>query len=181
MEESDLGNAKFYYKSNNAPKPNCPNHIGATILIFHGGKVLLESRTDSDRWAFIGGGLFLTETLMECIIRETKEETGIELQEQDIVFKKLFDDPSIIIEYPDGNIIRSMMAVYRTELKEAPALQCSEESKELKFFTPDELKTINVVETHIPILEEFFSEAHDIEGFDIPDELMNKIESEIPF
>ena len=119
----------------------------------------MESRTDSNRWAFLGGGLFLTETLIECAIRETKEETGIELQEQDIVFKKLFDDPSIIIEYPDGNIIRSMMAVYQTELKEAPLLQCSEESKELKFFTPDELKTINVVETHIPILEEFFPEV----------------------
>jgi hypothetical protein len=75
------------------------------------------------------------------------------------VFKKLFDDPSIIIEYPDGNIIRSMMAVYQTELKETPLLQCSEESKELKFFTHDELKTINVVETHIPILEEFFPEV----------------------
>ena len=43
----------------------------------------MESRTDSNRWAFIGGGLFLTETLIECAIRETKEETGIELQEQD--------------------------------------------------------------------------------------------------
>ena len=104
-------------------------------------------------------GLLFTETLIECAIRETKEETGIELQEQDIVFKKLFDDPSIIIEYPDGNIIRSMMAVYQTELKKTPLLQCSEESKELKFFTPDELKTINVVETHIPILEEFFPEV----------------------
>ena len=154
-----MGNAKFYYKDNNAPKPNCPNYIGSTILIFQGEKVLLESRTDSDRWAFIGGVLFLTETLIECAIRETKEETGIELQEKDIVFKKLFDDPSIILEYPDGNIIRSMMAVYQTELKEVPILQCSEESKELKFFTPDELKTIKVVETHIPILEEFFPEV----------------------
>ena len=159
MEGRYLGKAKFYYKNNNAPKPNTPNHIGATILIFNEGKVLMESRTDSDRWAFIGGGLFLTETLMECVIRETKEETGLQLQEQAIVFKKLFDDPSIIIEYPDGNIIRSMMAVYQTELKEKPNLQCSEESKELRFFTPDELKTLNVVETHKPILEEFFPEV----------------------
>lgn len=51
------------------------------------------------------------------------------------------------------------MAVYKTELKEMPKLLCSEESKELKFFSPDELKNIKVVETHIPILEEFFSEA----------------------
>ncbi len=40
-----------------------------------------------------------------------------------------------------------------------PALNSSEESKELKFFTPDELKILSVVETHIPILEEFFPEV----------------------
>ena len=51
------------------------------------------------------------EELMECVIRETKEETGIQLHEQDIIFEKLYDDPSIIIEYPDGNIIRSMMVL----------------------------------------------------------------------
>lgn len=50
-----MGQATFYYKNSNAPKPN---HIGATILINYDGKVLLESRKDSERWAFIGGGLF---------------------------------------------------------------------------------------------------------------------------
>lgn len=153
-----MGKARFYYKNTNAPKPNKPNHIGATILIFYKGKVLLESRADSNRWAFIGGGLFLDETLMDCVIRETIEETGLQLQNSDIVFKKLFDDPSIIIEYPDGNIFRSIMAVYQTNLVNMPELQCSNESNELKFFSPDELKNIKIVETHIPILKEFFPE-----------------------
>jgi hypothetical protein len=39
-----------------------------------------------------------------------------------------------------------------------PELQCSNESNELKFFSPDELKNIKIVETHIPILKEFFSD-----------------------
>jgi len=43
-----MGKARFYYKNTNAPKPNKPNHIGATILIFYKGKVLLESRADSN-------------------------------------------------------------------------------------------------------------------------------------
>lgn len=153
-----MGKARFYYKNTNAPKPNKPNHIGATILIFYKGKVLLESRADSNRWAFIGGGLFLDETLMDCVIRETIEETGLQLQNSDIVFKKLFDDPSIIIEYPDGNIFRSIMAVYQTNLVNMPELQCSNESNELKCFSPDELKNIKIVETHIPILKEYFPE-----------------------
>lgn len=146
--------ASFYYKNPDAPKPNRPNHIGATILIHYDGKVLLESRKDSDRWAFIGGGLLLDETLLECAKRETFEETGIVLVDEDMEFVKLFDDPSIIIAYPDGNIIRNMMAIYKTTLKERPDLVCSEESRELRFFSKEELKNIKIVETHTPILED---------------------------
>ena len=146
--------ASFYYKNPNAPKPNRPNHIGATILIHYDGKVLLESRKDSDRWAFIGGGLMLNETLLECAKREAFEETGIILADEDIEFCKLYDDPSIIISYPDGNIIRNMMAVYKTTLKHMPDLVCSEESRELRFFSKEELKSIKIVETHTPILED---------------------------
>ena len=146
--------AKFYYKNPSAPKPNRPNHIGATILIHYGGKVLLESRKDSDRWAFIGGGLLLNETLPECAKRETFEETGIVLADEDMEFVKLYDDPTIIIAYPDGNIIRNMMAVYKTNLKQMPDLVCSEESRELRFFSKEELKNIKIVETHTPILED---------------------------
>jgi len=149
--------AKFYFQNPNAPKPNKPNHIGATILIYYDGKVLLESRKDSDRWAFIGGGLLINETLLECAKRETFEETGIVLLDEDIEFCKMYDDPSIIISYPDGNIICNMMAVYKTTLKESPDLVCSEESRELRFFSKEELKSVNLVETHIPILEDYFT------------------------
>ncbi len=64
-----MGKAAFYYQQSTAPKTNRPNHIGSTILINYNGKVLLESRKDSNRWAFIGGGLFLNETLLECAKR----------------------------------------------------------------------------------------------------------------
>jgi len=146
--------AKFYYKNPSAPKPNRPNHIGATILIHYNGKILLELRKDSDRWAFIGGGLLINETLLECVKRESFEETGIVLSDEDIEFCKLYDDPSIIISYSDGNIIRNMMAVYKTTLKQMPDLVCSEESRELRFFAKEELKSIKIVETHTPILED---------------------------
>lgn len=156
MEMIAMTKATFYYKQLNAPVPNKPNHIGSTILIKYDGKVLLESRKDSDRWAFIGGGLFLNETLLECVKRETLEETGIILSDEDIKFCKLYDDPSIIIAYPDGNVIRSIMALYTTTLKKMPDLKCSEESTELKFFSREELKEIKIVETHTPILADYF-------------------------
>ena len=49
------------------------------------------------------------------------------------------------------------MALYTTTLKKMPDLKCSEESIELRFFAREELKNIKIVETHIPILEDYFT------------------------
>ncbi len=49
--------AKFYYKNADAPKPNKPTHIGVSAIIRDTNRILLERRTDSNRWSLIGGGL----------------------------------------------------------------------------------------------------------------------------
>lgn len=147
--------AKFYYKNSNAPKPNKPNHIGTSILIEYGDRVLLERRQDSDTWAFIGGGLKTDESLMDCVVRETLEETGIALTEDAIDFNMIYDDPSRIAHYPDGNVLRVITVVYHTVLSEQPNLICSSESKELRFFSREELKNIPIAATHIPIAEDY--------------------------
>ena len=150
--------AQFYYKDAHAPKPNKPDLIGSTILIEYQNKLLLEYRADSERYAIIGGSLKSNESLMDCAIREVREETGIDLVEHPVDFYKIYDDPSIIISYPDGNIFRSIMIVYRVKLSEEPDLVCSEESRKLCFFTKEKLKNVSIVETHLPILQDYLEE-----------------------
>ena len=150
-----MARAKFYYNDTDAPMPNKPNLIGSTICITYDNKLLLEHRVDSDRWAIIGGSLENTETLVECAIREVREETSICLYPKMLKFLKLYDDPSIIISYPDGNIFRSIMAVYGVELFSKPELISSSESVELRFFSVVELMNIELVETHIPIIQDY--------------------------
>ena len=150
--------AEFYYNNPNAPKPNKSNLVGATILIEYNDMLLLEHRVDSERWAIIGGSLKNDESFHTCAVRETKEETSIDLDESMLEQGKLYDDPSIIISYPDGNIFRSITIAYKVKLTENPSLVCSEESKELKFFTKEELKRVKIVETHIPILQDYLNE-----------------------
>lgn len=147
-----MGNVQFFYRDENAPKPNKPNSIGAVVLLIHDGKILMEHRTDSDRWAFIGGGLNTDETLAGGALRELSEETGILLSERDITLYKIYDDPTRIACYPNGNIIRIITAVFIATLNEYPRLVCSNESKELRFFDKESLRTVNVAETHLPIL-----------------------------
>ena len=146
--------AHFFYKSENAPKPN-GNRIGTCVLIEYDGKLLLEHRTDSDTWAVIGGGLKVGERFVEGAIRETFEETGLELQEEQMELYNIYDDPSRIASYPDGNVWRIITVVYRVRLAELPELVCSEESRELRFLGREELKGVKVAATHLPILEEY--------------------------
>ena len=150
--------AQFFYQSENAPKPNRPNHIGVAILIEYDNKLLLEHRMDSERWAIIGGGLKIDESLMEGAIRETFEETAIKLQEDMVCFYKICDDPSRIISYPDGNVLRSISVVYKVQLENKPELICSTESKELRLFDKEELRKVKIAETHIPILRDYLKE-----------------------
>lgn len=152
--------AKFYYKDINAPKPNKPNHIGTSAIIKYNNKILLEKRTDSDRWALIGGGLKLTESLEEGIAREIKEETGLKIDEELLKFWKIYSDPTRIAEYPDGNVLRVITVVYILELNNEHELICSEESEQLKYFNIDELANIEIAETHIQIVEEYINEQH---------------------
>lgn len=149
--------AKFYYKNVDAPKPNRPNHIGVSVIIDYDNQILLEHRVDSDRWAIIGGGLQVDENLESCAIREVFEETGQKLNIKDLQFYSIYDDPSRIAHYPDGNVLRVITIVYLIKLLDLPVLKKSCESRELRFFSKNEIMHIKIAETHIPIIQEYYN------------------------
>lgn len=149
--------ARFYYKDKNAPQPK-GNRIGACILIEYDGRLLLEHRADSDTWAVIGGGLKEEERLVEGAVREVFEETGIRLWEEEVTLYGIYDDPSRIASYPDGNVWRIITVVYRAKLEELPEMICSEESRELRFLGREELQKVKVAATHLLILEDYMGE-----------------------
>ena len=54
--------------------------IGAFAIIFNeAGQVLLSHRRDMDAWNLPGGGLEFEELPTECVIREVREETGLDV------------------------------------------------------------------------------------------------------
>jgi ADP-ribose pyrophosphatase YjhB (NUDIX family) len=55
--------------------------IGAfAIILDEQDRVLLCHRRDYDLWNLPGGGVELNETPWECVIREVKEETGLDVE-----------------------------------------------------------------------------------------------------
>ena len=71
---------KFFYKNKLAPKTNKYPHLGVAVIIYNDkNQILIEKRSDSNRWGLIGGGLEIDESLEQCLIREVYEETGLNL------------------------------------------------------------------------------------------------------
>lgn len=140
----------------NAPKTTQGAHLGANAIITCKGKLLLEKRRDSDIWGLVGGGCKKTETGREAIAREVWEELGVRVQKDRFVKLDVYDDPGRIAAYRDGSIWRMVIVVYGLEFEEEPAMRISSESKELRFFTKEEIGDIEIAITHSDIVEDWF-------------------------
>ena len=140
----------------NAPKTTQGAHLGANAIITCKGRLLLEKRRDSDIWGLIGGGCKKYETGREAIARETYEELGIRVHKDKFQKLAVYDDPGRIAAYRDGSVWRMVIVVYGLEFEEEPEMRISSESKELRFFSKDEIKDIEIAVTHEDIVEDWF-------------------------
>ena len=148
---------KFYRGDpKNAPKTTMGAHLGANAIITCNGKILLEKRRDSDIWGLIGGGVKDHETELQAMAREVYEELGLRIPKER--FKKLavYGEPGRIAAYCDGSVWRMVIVVFALDLEKEPELKISAESRQLRFFSREELKQIEVVITHSDIVEDWF-------------------------
>ncbi len=146
----------FYRGHPNPPKTTQRAHLGANGIITCKGKLLLEKRRDCDIWGLVGGGVKKQETELQAITREIYEELGLRIPKEK--FRKLgvYGEPGRIAAYQDGSIWRMVIVVFGLELEEEPDMIISAESRELRFFTKEELKDIEIVVTHSDIVEDLF-------------------------
>lgn len=146
----------FYRDDPNAPKTTMPAHLGANAIITQNNRILLERRRDSDTWGLIGGGVKKWEEPINAIMRETYEETGLRISKDRFHKIAVYGEPGRIAAYRDGSIWRMVIVVFALELESDISLRISDESKELRFFTKEELKQIDIVVTHSDIVEDWF-------------------------
>ena len=146
----------FYRGDPNAPKTTMPARLGANAIITCNGKILLEKRRDCDIWGLVGGGVKRKETPLQAIARETYEELGLRIPQE--AFQKLgvYGELGRIAAYQDGSIWRMVIVAFLLELEQMPQLKCSAESRELRFFSKEELKDIQIVVTHSDIVDTHF-------------------------
>lgn len=123
------------------------NHIpfiqtGSAIIIRNEkGEILLQERTDRNKWGLPGGCQDLGEDLRETAVREAYEETGIKLNSKEIKLIDTLSGPSRKNSYPNGDIVYNNTSLYIADvtINDASKLKGDSETKRLKFFSPKEV------------------------------------------
>ena len=115
---------------------------GAAIIIRNdNGQILLQERTDRNKWGLPGGGQDLGENLRFTAVREAYEETGIKLDPYDIELIDTLSGESRKNSYPNGDIVYNNTSLYLADvsMEAASNLKGDSETKRLQFFNPDEV------------------------------------------
>ena len=146
----------FYRGDPNAPKTTQGAHLGANAIITCNGRILLEKRRDCDIWGLVGGGVKKQETPLQAIVREIYEELGLRIRPDKFRKLAVYGEPGRIAAYQDGSIWRMVVVVFALDFPQEPSLKISAESKELRFFSKEELQGIEIVVTHSDIVEDWF-------------------------
>ena len=146
----------FYRGHPNPPKTTQRARLGANAIITCKDKLLLEKRRDCDIWGLVGGGVKKQETEQQAISREIYEELGLRIPKEKFQRLGVYGEPGRIAAYQDGSVWRMVIVVFGLSLEEEPEMIISSESKELRFFSKEELKEIEIVVTHSDIVEDWF-------------------------
>ena len=141
----------------NAPKTTMPAHLGANVILTCNGKLLLEKRRDSDTWGLVGGGVKNYEEPIDAIAREVKEELGIRIPKDRFCKLAVYGEPGRVAAYCDGSIWRMVVVVFGLELEKEPDIVISAESRDMRFFSKEEINNIDIVITHSDIVEDWFT------------------------
>ena len=110
----------------------------AAIILNSKNQILLQSRADRDKWGLPGGCQELEERFQDTIIREIKEETNLDVEEEDLELVDIVSGESRRNEYPNGDVVINNTVLYCIK-KYSGELKWDNESKNMKFFDIDKL------------------------------------------
>lgn len=117
-------------------------------IIDLGGKIVLIKRSNPPfGWALPGGFVDYGESLEQAVVREAKEETGLDIE--DIKQFHTYSDPG---RDPRFHTINT---VFSAKAKGKP--KAGDDAAEIKLVKPDEIETVGLAFDHKQILRDFIA------------------------
>jgi len=110
----------------------------AAIIRDELGRVLLIRRGDGRGWSLPGGIMEPGERIVDCVVREAREETGLEVEPVRLV--GIYSDPAFMhVTFPNGDQAHLVSATFECRIVGGRLRADGEESLEVAYFGPDSL------------------------------------------
>ncbi|GFE14771.1 NUDIX hydrolase [Streptomyces glebosus] len=131
-----------YENDPHAPAANSLVPAASAVVVDDSGRVLLQRRRDNGMWALPGGVMNIGESLPDCAVRETREETGFHVEVVGIV--GTYTNPHHVFAYDDGEV-RQEFSICFLARPLGGQLAVSEESTDVRWFEPGEIDALPMV------------------------------------
>jgi 8-oxo-dGTP pyrophosphatase MutT (NUDIX family) len=106
------------------------------------GRVLAVRRTDVGTWWLPGGYSELGESVTATVIRETREETGLEVEPTHVI--GVYTEPTMYgLTYPNGDQMQPVAALYECRVVGGSLAAGPDEAHEVAFIEPRRLARLS--------------------------------------
>jgi 8-oxo-dGTP pyrophosphatase MutT (NUDIX family) len=149
----ELGRTEYWHDPT-APTPNSLVPAAGILAVDDSGAILLQRRRDTGQWALPMGKQEIGETISQTALRESLEETGVELEVVGLV--GIYSDPAHIVAYTDGEVRQE----YEVTLLGRPiggAPTVNEEASDVRWVPPGELNSLDIHPTMRRQIDDYLS------------------------
>jgi ADP-ribose pyrophosphatase YjhB (NUDIX family) len=115
--------------------------VYASAVISDGrGHILLQQRSDFPWWGLPGGVLERGERLADCLAREVREETGLEVQPERLT--GVYSSPEFDVVYPNGDQVQQFTVCFACRVTGGTLHPDGDEVLKLRYFPPRDLPQV---------------------------------------
>ena len=109
----------------------------AGIIRNHQGEILFGRKHNEQNWGLIAGAIEVGETPAQAMIREAREETGLDIEPLRII--GVYGGEEQRFTYSNGHEVEYLTIVFECEILGGSLVQDNEEMKDFKFFPEDKV------------------------------------------
>jgi ADP-ribose pyrophosphatase YjhB (NUDIX family) len=130
-----------YLNNPNAPKASSIAVAVSAFVQDDRDRILMIRRSDNDLYSIPGGQVEPGETLTQAVVREVREETGIDIEVTGLI--GLYSNPNHVVAYDDGEV-RQEFSICFDARPTGGALRTSNESSETDWIGFHDLVDLNI-------------------------------------
>jgi 8-oxo-dGTP pyrophosphatase MutT (NUDIX family) len=142
-----MGRTDFFHDER-APRPNSLVPAAGVLAVDGEGRLLLQRRRDTRQWAIPMGRMELGETPAACAVRETFEETGVQVEVTGLL--GIYSDPGYVVAYDDHDDpsrygeVRQEFEITLLGRPIGGAPTENDEADAVRWFHPEELSALDI-------------------------------------